>query len=144
LCHRIWLAGWECWYWPRALCRHGLGGTSTKIENSIIHFHNFKNKLTSHLKNFSVSSLIWVIPIHLIIAFGFSLFFLMNGKWRNALAFLRGTGWVAENFAPILEKRRVVQRIRTISDREIMKMCMRNPRLSYYRYFLTDLAYYID
>ena len=144
LCHRIWLAGWECWYWPRALCRHGLGGTSIKIENSIIHFHNFKNKLTSHLKNFSVTSLIWILPMHFLVGLGYSLFFLLTGKWRNALAFFRGTGWVAANFGRILEKRRTVQRIRTMSDRDILRQCLRNPRPSYYLYLLTGLARYVD
>ena len=144
LCHRIWLAGWECWYWPRALCRHGLGGTSTKIENSIIHFHNFKNKLTSHLKNFSVTSLIWILPMHFLVGLGYSLFFLLTGKWRNALAFFRGTGWVGANFGRILEKRRTVQRIRTMSDRDILQQCVRNPRPSYYLYLLTGLAHYVD
>lgn len=144
LCHRIWLAGWECWYWPHALCRHGLGGTSIKMENSIIHFHNFKNKLTSHLKNFSAGSLFWVLPMHFLAGLGYSLFFLLAGKWCNALAFLRGTAWVAANLVRILEKRHAVQRVRTVNDRDILRRSLRNPRMSYYFYFLTDLTCYAD
>jgi len=144
LCHRIWLAGWECWYWPRALCRHGLGGTSKKIENDVIHFHNFKNKLTSHLKNFSVPSLIWVFPMHFLVGFSYSLFFLLTGKWRNALAFLRGSCWVVENLGDILKKRRAVQRMRSVSDRDNFRRWLRNPRPSYFLYFLTNLANYED
>jgi GT2 family glycosyltransferase len=144
LCHRIWLAGWECWYWPHALCKHGLGGTSNKIVSNVIQFHNFKNKLTSHIKNFSSSSLVWVLPMHFLVGFGYSMFFLFTGKWRNALAFIRGTYWVFENLGRILKKRHAVQRNRTTSDRNIFRQSLRNPRIIYYFYFFTNLADYPD
>lgn len=144
LCHRIWLSGWECWYWPNAVCKHGLGGTSSKVLNHIIHFHNFKNKLTSHLLNFSTLSLIWVLPTHILVGLSYSLFFVLSGKWRNAVAFLRGTRWVLQRIGSIIKKRSTIQRFRKRSDGDIFRVCLRNPKLSYYFYFFTDLADYAD
>lgn len=144
LCHRLWIAGWECWYWPGAICRHGLGGTSIRIENSIIHFHNFKNKLSSYLKNFSITSLLWVLPMHVVVGVGYSLFFIIKGKWRNAISFLTGTAWVFGNFSCILKKRHAIQSLRKTSDYDIFRKSMRNPRCSYYFYLLAGLDGFSD
>lgn len=143
-CHRVWLAGHECWYYPKAVVYHAKGGTSTKFDDSIIQFHNFKNKLLSFIKNFESFSLIKIIPTYLILNTGLSFYFLFKGKFKNFFAFYKAIWWNIKNIKSTLEKRRRIQNLRVKSDKDIFKQVKKNPRLSYYYYLLTGLEKYED
>jgi len=79
-CNRAWLAGFECWYWPEAVCFHAMGGTTLTFKNDYIQFHNFKNKLLSFLKNFEIKTLIKVIPIYILTNIVLSFLWLLQSK----------------------------------------------------------------
>ena len=143
-CHRVWLAGWECWYWPKAICKHGLGGTSKKIMGEFIIYHNFKNKLNSHLKNFEIKNLLWILPLHFLLSTIYALILLRSSKSRS-LAIVKGYYWNFTNIKDTIKKRKEVQRNRKINDRELFKRCMLNPQLKYYKYlFMGKLSDYND
>lgn len=144
LCHRIWLAGYECWYYPKAVMYHAMGGTSLTFHNSYIQFHNFKNKLLSFLKNFEVWTLVRVLPVYLILNVTLSFFWLLQGKWRHFLALYQSIWWNISHFRQTVKKRRVVQSFRRKKDAEIFKKVKRNPKLKYYYYLLTSLSGYKD
>ncbi|MEO5498905.1 MAG: glycosyltransferase family 2 protein, partial [Candidatus Saccharimonadales bacterium] len=63
-CNRLWLAGYECWYYPGAIIIHAGGSSSLMFKNDYIQFHNFKNKLLSFLKNYQASTLVTVLPTY--------------------------------------------------------------------------------
>lgn len=143
-CHRVWLVGYECWYYPKAVVYHAKGGTSTKFDNSVIQFHNFKNKLLSFIKNFESFSLIKIISTYLILNTGLNFYFLFKGKFRNFLAFYKSLWWNIKNIKSTLKKRRKIQNLRVKSDNEIFKKIKKNPRLSYYWYLFKGLEKYKD
>lgn len=142
LCHRIWLAGYECWYYPEAVMYHAGGGTSLTFHNSYIQFHNFKNKLLSFLKNFEGWTLVKVLPVYFFANIALSFFWLLQGKWRHFLALYQSVWWNIIYFEQTMRKRRTVQGFRKKSDKEIFKQVKRNPRLVYYYYLLTGLEKY--
>lgn len=145
LCHRLWIAGYECWYYPSAKVYHATGGTSTTFDNSYIQFHNFKNKLLSFLKNFEARSLLTILPVYLTINIVLSFVWLLQGKPKHFFALYKGLWWNAKNLSNTLRKRRTIQMLRKVSDREIMRLTKRNPRLSYYyRLFNNTLKSYED
>ncbi|WVH09080.1 MAG: Glycosyl transferase [Fluviibacter phosphoraccumulans EoVTN8] len=144
LCQRIWIAGYEVWYIPEAICKHAVGGTSLKFDNSKIMFHNFKNKLASHIKNFEILSLAWVLPMHFLTGAFYSIYFLFNGKWKSFVAFYHSIYWVLKNFRTILRDRRYIQSIRIVSDFSIFKKTMRSPGLTYYIMLFSGLKGYKD
>ncbi len=144
LCNRIWLAGGECWYWPKAVMYHAMGGTSLKFDNSFIQFHNFKNKLLSFLKNYEIITLLTVAPGFLLLNVPLSFFWLMQGKWRHFLALYKAIGWNVVYLGTTLKKRKLVQALRKKSDAEISKQVKKNPSLSYYYYLLTNPKKYRD
>lgn len=134
-CHRVWLAGYECWYYPKTKILHAAGGTTlVYFHNSFIQFQNFKNKLMSFIKNFQFSTLIKFLPLYLVINLFLGLFFLITLKPRFFLSLIKSLIWNIIHLKQTLFKRRKVQLLRKVSDREIFKKVKRNPRLSYYYY----------
>jgi GT2 family glycosyltransferase len=142
LCHRIWIAGYECWYYPSAAVYHAMGGTLGMLDNSYLQYHNFKNKLLSFTKNFEISSLLRVLPIFLLLNGGLSLLWLIQGKWQHFFSFYKALYWNVTHINGTLKKRGEVQFLRKKSDREIAKRTKRNPSLRYYYYLFSGLEKY--
>lgn len=144
-CHRLWLTGYECWYYPEATVYHARGGTTETLDNAHIQFHNFKNKLCSFLKNFQARSLAVVLPAFLVVTVLLSLGWLGQGKYRHAAAVYRALWWNLRHLPGTLAKRRTVQGHRTRSDRQVARKAKRNPRLSfYYHLWRGTLERYVD
>lgn len=144
-CHRAWLAGYESWYWPYAVCYHALGGTSLTLPNNYIQYHNFKNKLMSFLKNYSGTTLLYVIPVFMFLNVLISLAWLLQGKYRHVISLYRAIWWNVKNYNFTLEKRRKIQKLRKISDRNLLKYIRKNPKPVYYFYLFRDeMNKYLD
>jgi GT2 family glycosyltransferase len=144
-CHRVWIVGYECWYWPKAICFHGMGGTSLTFKNEFIQFHNFKNKLCSYIKNESLLELIKTIPIFIVLNIVIGGIWILQGKWKHTVALGKAIAWNITHFSKTLEKRKTIQRMRKIPDYEIWKRVKRNPKFSYYPYlFRDDMGKYQD
>lgn len=143
-CHRVWLVGYECWYYPDAVIYHAMGGSSIKFDNSYIQFHNFKNKLLSFIKNFEIITLIKILPIYLILNIVFSFIWVFQGKFKHGIALYRAIWWNILNLRKTIEKRKIVQALRKKSDKEIFKVVQINPRLSYYYHLLIGIENYKD
>jgi len=142
LCHRIWLAGYECWYFPEAVLYHAMGGTALTFHNSYIQFHNFKNKFLSFLKNFEVWTLIKILPVYLILNIFLSIFWLLQGKWKHFFALYQAIWWNILHFLQTIKKRRIIQSFRKKTDAEIFKVVKKNPKFKYYYYLLAGLEKY--
>jgi len=143
-CHRLWLAGYESWYYPKAKIYHALGGTSLTFDNSYVQFQNFKNKLLSYLKNFEGKTLIKVIPGYLFINMGLSFYWLFLGKPKHFFSLYRAIGWNLSHLPKTMAKRKKIQLLRSQSDEEIFKKVKINPGLSYYYYQFHGLENYKD
>lgn len=144
-CHRVWLAGYECWYYPESLIYHHMGGTSSKKPSYVIQFHSFKNRLCSYLKNLGLKEMLLVLPVYFLMNIAWSLAFLLRFDVRNFLVVYRAIGWNILRFPKTLKKREEVQkRMRRLTDSVVFAKTRKNPRLSYYYYLLTGLEQYRD
>ena len=144
-CHRAWIAGYECWYYPKPVCYHAIGGTSLTFDNDVIQFHNFKNKLSSFLTNFEMQNLLIILPTFLLLNLLLSITWLLQGKIRHSTALFKALEWNIRNFNRTLKKRRKVQLSRKIWDIDYLSKVKKNPRLSYYYYLFSDnLGLYND
>lgn len=143
-CHRLWLMGYECWYWPNAICYHAGGGTSITFDNSYIQFHNFKNKLLSFFKNFETKSLIVIVPIFITLNILLSIFLLSKGRFKNSFSLYKAIWWNVIHFPGTLNKRKNVQRKRRVSDKKIFNVVKKNPKAAYYLALLNNLNLYED
>lgn len=144
-CHRVWLAGYECWYYPKSVMHHALGGTTLRQRASLIQYHSFKNRICSLIKNLSFLELFKILPVHLIFCQLAALGLLVTGEFFSAWAVQRAIGWNFLHLRETLEKRREIQsKIRKISERELMARVKRSVRPSYYYHLLTKPENYED
>ena len=140
-CHRCWIAGYKVMYSNTSPVYHAGWGSSLKFENEFVQYHNFKNKLCTYLKNFELYNLIYIIPVHFIIVFGLSLFFLF-GEYKKSIALQRSLIRNLWNIRSTIKKRKTVQRLRKRKDSEFMPEITRTPNFKYFYYLLTNLQGY--
>ncbi len=146
LCHRMWLSGKKVMYLPTSVMYHWGGGDMQVMTRSeLTVFRSFRNRYLSYLKNFTVPSLLVLLPIHILYCELFVAAALASGQFKKAIAAQLGV------FAPLitmndtLKKRKKIQsRIRKVTDWEILKQVYRNPRISYYYYLFSDIRRYKD
>jgi len=144
-CHRVWLAGYECWYYPGSMLYHNLGGTLAKERVSYVQFHSFKNRLCSYLKNLGLIEALKVLPVYLLLNIILSISYLAKLNFANFLMIYKAILWNVVNLGNTMRKRSKVQKnIRIKTDKEIFKKVRRNPRASYYYYLLKGLEHYVD
>lgn len=134
LAWRIWLAGYRIRYVPSALVQHAGGETAKRI-STFAHYHSFKNRLATLIKNLGPGSLIRILPVHLTLVTLVSFAYLATGQSHVFAATWRAVGWNIENLGSTLKKRRHVQHtVRQVSDRELRPNIMRPLPLNYFKY----------
>lgn len=119
------LAGYKVYFLPSAIVYHARGGTVgrtyfERIKN--VEWYT-RNHLVTLIKNYQVRNLIKILPIVIAIEV-LKILYLLIIKRNHRLAFaaLKGIFQVVKDYRIILQKRKEVQRIRKISDEEVMKM----------------------
>lgn len=144
-CHRVWLAGFECWYYPKSFLYHHMGATRLKKTEAFVQFHSFKNRLCSYFKNLGEGELFKILPIYLILNVGFSFVYLLKMNFSCFFMIYKAIWWNIKNFRSTLKKRKYIQStIRKKTDKEIFSKIKKNPRISYYFYLIKDLKNYAD
>jgi len=136
-CHRLWLAGYECWYYPKATVYHAVGGTSSLFQNWELQYHSFKNRLHSYSKNFQMRTLVTVLPIFLSQMVLLSLFWLAQGKFKHFQSIYNSIWWNFKNLPLLFKKRNATQLLRQKTDKELFTLLRKNPKFSYFFNLLT-------
>jgi GT2 family glycosyltransferase len=105
-CHRAINAGYEIYYYPKALCFHKIGISRGELnqENKIL-FSNTKNKFFSILKNFSFPDVILVLIKHFAALHFYIIILLLNRKFKEAGTIYKAIYWNIKNLPLILKKR---------------------------------------
>ena len=135
---RYWLKGQEIWYIPQAVSWHAFNTKfkpkSKHYTNERIHFHGCKNYINLLLTNLGAWRLLCTLPIHISIWLVSAVGFLLTGRLMRSWHILRGIFWNLKpiNLRRILQKRRRVQGSRVISDKDLFRIVMHNPPVTYY------------
>ena len=145
MCHRVWLAGYKIIFVPSSVIYHKMGGTSTKLSDPFVQFHSFKNRINSYLKNLSFSTLIWLLPSHIVFCELYAFISLVRLNYWLFLAIQKSIWWNIATLKRTFTLREIIQtKIRKVSDKELLLTSMKKVRPSYYRYLLTGLDRYVD
>lgn len=108
LCLRIRRAGYKCIASGASQVYH-LGGGTLSYESPRKTFLNFRNNLSTIVKNFEGKTLIYVIPIRLILDGIAGIKFLAEGKFKNTIAIIKAHlafySWVPK----LLKKRKLTK-----------------------------------
>jgi GT2 family glycosyltransferase len=144
-CHRVWLSGYECWYYPTSFLYHFLSGTRLKKSEAFIQYHSFKNRLCSYIKNLGLFEAVKVIPVYLVFATLSSFVYLLKGNIDCFISVYRAFWWNIKNIQSTLTKRRNIQlKIRALPDSAFFPKITKYPRPSYYFRLITGLGDYKD
>lgn len=118
---RCWLAGHRVGFAPAARVRHEGGGTSRRLPATVIDAYSFRNRLTTLLTHLGAWRLSIILPIHLALCGIISLAYAIRGQFRHAAAVLAALGRTFGSLPAVLAKRRRVQALRRVPDREIFR-----------------------
>lgn len=139
LCFRLWLAGYKVAYEPKSLIYHAEGGDTTasdkfKYERRI--YLIFRNTTCTYLKNFGILNFLTIFPLFISVQASVLIYFLLKLRLNLVKAIISAYLWNIVNIKKTLIKRKLIQKSRKISDTELNKIVMLNPRLDYYYYSL--------
>lgn len=125
LCWRLWLAGWQVGFAADARVRHKLGATAGDLPSEFVQFHSFKNRICTLAKNLGPLRLAWMLPYHLALCLALAAWYSVRARPRLGGAIVRAVAWNAARAPRTLSKRRHVQSLRRVRDRELMTHILR-------------------
>ena len=132
LCWRFHLAGYRLVYVPDSVLYHYNGFTLGADSYKKAYF-NHRNQLVMLLKNFSLSRLLYKMPIRMGMELA-NVLLLLKGNWKHPVAAIAGLLWVLLHPVNILRRRRETQRMRRVGDSEIERKLFRGSVV--YRHFI--------
>jgi GT2 family glycosyltransferase len=122
LCWRARVAGWRVVMTPRARVAHrpahGDRPADAEGERSA-HAEEDRVALAATLKNYSVWSLLWAIPLGVVLTLVRLVFLALARRFEEAYELLGSIGWNVAHLGGTLRRRRRVQRHRKTSDRRL-------------------------
>jgi GT2 family glycosyltransferase len=146
LCHRIWLSGKKIIYEPDSVVYHwGGGDMQVMTKDEVTMYRSYRNRFISLIKNSSVLELLKTLPFLFLFCEAFIAMTFIKGSFKRALGAQLGILSIFFILPSVLSKRRFIQtKIRKVSDYDISKFTVKNPRLSYYYHFFANPGGYKD
>lgn len=120
-CWRVWLSGYEVMYYPGSSIFHKVGATSKNMNQFSINYHSLKNRIASLIKNLEFHNLLFILIPHLIILGIITAYYLLNLKFNKVKMVITAFWWNMIHLPSVLRKRRIIQKFRVVSDKEIFR-----------------------
>lgn len=117
---RMHLAGYKVAATLKTYVYH-YSGYTLSAHNPRKMYLNHRNNIIMLIKNYSIWSLLWIIPARSVLEVAALLYALYTKNLAWAYSVIRGVGFVVVNMPKILKKHFRVQKLRKISDKEIRK-----------------------
>lgn len=122
LCWRVRLLGLKVVVEPRAFLYHRVSATlGTIYGRSHKRYLSEKNTIMTIIKNYSLFSLCFVLPLYAVCFISEIIFFILLGRLQMVLSYLKSLSYIFHNFKFIAEKRRKIQAIRKASDLRVLR-----------------------
>lgn len=123
LAWRCWLRGYTAICCSDSIIYHRFSSTKHVVDRSfnnyLVRFHGSKNYILTLCKNMAGNYLLRILPIHIFLWIGVSIFLLLRGQYLSSKNILKGLSWNMMNVKTIWRKREEIQKKRIISDEEI-------------------------
>jgi len=117
LCWRAHLLGYEVYFSPNSRVLHKGSGT---FKNGKLLYHRQKNTIASMIKCYELSNIAKYLPLRL--AFEFSgIIYMLFHNYKLAIGNVKALIWVAKNLKKLLRKRKEIQRMRKVKDKELFR-----------------------
>lgn len=122
LCWRIRLLGYKIMVNEKSFLYHHISPTLGKLKMSRTRYLSERNILTMLLKNYQALTLLWILPFYSILEFGEILFFLVKLRPDVSFSIVRAVADNIKRLPQTLQKRKINQSTRKISDLAILKL----------------------
>ncbi len=122
LCWRIRLLGYKIMVNEKSFLYHHISATLSKHKMSHTRYLSERNILTMLLKNYEFLTLLWILPLYIVLEFGEIVFFLIKLRPDVAFSIVRVFGENIRRWPETAKKRRICQQTRVIRDFQIMKL----------------------
>ena len=135
---RLWLGGWEVWYNPTAVSYHAFGTPLKPKEKyytpSRIFYRGPRNYLCLLITNLGMIRLLVGLAIQVSAWTASAVGFMVRGDWQRSWLIMKGILSLLKptTLSRLISKRRLIQRSRTVSDRELLAQVGYSPPISYY------------
>ncbi len=144
LAWRTWLSGYEVRFVPEIVVWHAQGikkRTYYKKNNQLYRNYYFgcRNTIITLLKNLGNKKVWWVAPLNIGSWLFLALFMFLKGEKKGSIEIWRGIVWNLLNWPTVINKRRMVQRKRKISDDALFSLVGTKEGVVYY--FRKALSY---
>lgn len=140
LCHRLWLSGYTVVYEPESIVyHHEAVDTKRQFTAYRTTYLSFRNRIYSFLKNLEPLNAASVIVSLFMIYSVLIVYYLIVLQPGQSIAIIAGIVWNIKKLPTILSKRRVVQRLRKKTDKQLFLHIKKNPPVKYYYYLFTTL-----
>jgi GT2 family glycosyltransferase len=124
-CWRARLAGFRVLVHPRAIALHrgaGSRGERAGSNPERVRFHAERAAVAAVLKNYGFLSLLWVLPVSLVVGVARVATMLATRRLSGAGQVLLAWGWNAGNLLGTVRRRARAQAVRTVPDREVARL----------------------
>jgi GT2 family glycosyltransferase len=124
LCWRVRIAGWPVLMTPRARVQHGPAHDDVDPDDDDTRSPRYvqdRNALASVLKNYSLPSLLWVLPVGTLLTLLRLLYLSVGRRFEEAFELLAALGWNVTHLGGTLRRRRETQRARSVRDHALTR-----------------------
>lgn len=119
LCWRVRVGGWRVLMTPLARVRHRSAGERGADRDR--RYVEDRAALAATLKNYSLISLLWVVPLGIVLSLVRLLYLLLSRRFEEAIDLLRAVGWNLVHLPGTLSRRRVGQKARRVRDSSLRR-----------------------
>ncbi|MFH1744576.1 MAG: glycosyltransferase family 2 protein [bacterium] len=105
---------------------------SKNFNNYLVRFHGTKNYIMTLYKNLSFKNLILILPKHIFLWICLSGYLFFQGNFDSALNIIKAIFWNIKNYPKNRVKRKLIQKTRVVSDKELFKIVYKKIGILYY------------
>ena len=98
-----------CIFLPQTYINHKLGFSYSKINQELVNYNSFKNRILSLYKNLETKNLFLIFIPHILIILGLSLYYLLKLQFSKSSMIIGAIWWNIKNFK-IHIKRNLIQK----------------------------------
>lgn len=121
---RVWLSGHSVYFVPSVVVFHAYGTTEKSkqyyVDNKVYR-RGCANALTTYIKNIGGTRLLFLLPLHVVVRIVLSFAFLLSGSAYRSKELLLGIKDAAVSLPASLRKRKYIQEMRVVSDRQLFE-----------------------
>lgn len=128
-CFRVWLAGYTVNFLPQTYIYHKLGHSYSKVSPEVVNYNSFKNRVLMLYKNLDTKNLFFILIPHLIIIITLSFYYLLRLQFSKSGMIINAVVWNIKNIKSSNKKRKIIQKMRVISDDELFRQIMKKLNL---------------